>query len=378
MENCRPADRDHLRRHQMLAWEAIGNARVDDTQRLNYWRHWVNHCIMSNAPTYLVGLSKPQKHEVLLCFASRVREGVLGNGKEVRVGSVDVALRAVGQTLVMAGYEDPRRSYNQKALDLPISSLLKTYRDADPKPLPELAVPVEVVTHIAGQRQSKRLAAISDLVELQFLFLLRVGEYTFPTNDRRTRTTQFRRHDVIFYKNGHRIDHMAGLEVLMEADGVTLLLDNQKNGVRGAILHHHNSHSSLNPVSVLARIVTRLLDISADPTLPLCSYKAKYQRQWITKLVTAPMILTAVKKAVISTGLYRQGFSSKRVGTHSLWAGGAMAMLLNGVSETSIRKLGRWSGATFEVYIHTQIAALSNNVSSQMVRPIPNFYHVGA
>ena len=91
----------------------------------------------------------------------------------------------------------------------------------------------------------------------------------------------------------------------------------------------------------------------------------------------APHILQAVKKAVIDTGLINRGFDIDRVGTHSLRAGGAMSVILNGVSETVVKKLGRWGGATFQTYIHKQIMSLSNNVSTLMVQPIANFFHVG-
>ena len=93
--------------------------------------------------------------------------------------------------------------------------------------------------------------------------------------------------------------------------------------------------------------------------------------------MTAPHILQAVKKAVRDTGLLNRGFDIDRVGTHSLRSGGAIAMILNGVSETVVKKLGRWGGATFQIYIHTQIMSLSNNVSTLMVQTIANFFHVG-
>ena len=61
-------------------------------------------------------------------------------------------------------------------------------------------------------------------MEIQFLFLLRVGEYTFPINKkRRTRTVQFRRKDVLFYKGARKIGHGEGLATLLTADGVTLM-----------------------------------------------------------------------------------------------------------------------------------------------------------
>ena len=57
--------------------------------------------------------------------------------------------------------------------------------------------------------------------------------------------------------------------------------------------------------------------------------------------MTSPNILKAVKKEVRDTGLVNRGFDIYRVSTHSLRADGAMAMILNGVSETVVKKLGR-------------------------------------
>ena len=53
-----------------------------------------------------------------------------------------------------------------------------------------------------------------------------------------------------------------------------------------------------------------------------------------------------------------------------------MDMILSGVSETVGKKLGRWGGATFQTYIHTWIISLSKNVSTLIVQPIANFFHV--
>ena len=58
---------------------------------------------------YLLHLEKPQQQEVPIVFASQVRAGEFGHGKEVRLGSVNVALQAVAQNIVMAGHPDPRR-----------------------------------------------------------------------------------------------------------------------------------------------------------------------------------------------------------------------------------------------------------------------------
>mmetsp|Transcript_40250 Transcript_40250/g.78686 ORF Transcript_40250/g.78686 Transcript_40250/m.78686 type:complete len:156 (-) Transcript_40250:651-1118(-) len=134
----------------------------------------------------------------------------------------------------MAGYEDLRRLYNQRELDPPFHDLLHSYKVEDDLSTPQLAVSVEVVEHISGQRVSEKEATIADLFELQFLFLLRVGEYTFPkSKHRKTRTTQFCQKDVVFYKNGQKLPHLGGLQILYLADGVTLILDNKKTDNTG-------------------------------------------------------------------------------------------------------------------------------------------------
>ena len=69
--------------------------------------------------------------------------------------------------------------------------------------------------------------------------------------------------------------------------------------------------------------------------------------------MTAPHILKAFKKDVRYTVLVNRGFDSDIVGTHSVRAGVAMDMFLNGLSETVVKKLVRWGGATFQTYIHT-------------------------
>jgi hypothetical protein len=54
-------------------------------------------------------------------------------------------MRHVAQTLVLAGFPDPRRTYGGRELDLPFSRLLKTMRNADPAPRHQLTLPVSCI-----------------------------------------------------------------------------------------------------------------------------------------------------------------------------------------------------------------------------------------
>ena len=181
----------------MRKWKKLRNQANGSTEK--HFRKTCTH-------KYLLHLEKPQQQEVLIVFASRFRAGEFGNGKEVRVVSVDVALQAVAQTIVMAGNPDPRRTYNQKELDPPFHDLLASYKNEDPRLQPELSVPVEVVAPEILQDGTEKSRTIRYLVELQFFFLIRVGEYTFPINKKqRTRTVQFIRKDVMFSKGARNI-----------------------------------------------------------------------------------------------------------------------------------------------------------------------------
>ena len=52
-----------------------------------------------------------------------------------------------------------------------------------------------------------------------------------------------------------------------------------------------------------------------------------------------------------------------------------MAMILNGVQPTVVKKMGRWSSNTWMNYIHEQIGAITVGVAARMSRYIP-FHNV--
>ena len=75
----------------------------------------------------------------------------------------------------------------------------------------------------------------------------------------------------------------------------------------------------------------------------------------------------AVKQSTGYLGLEQHRLHKSHVGSHSLRAGGAMAMHLNGISDNTIKKMGRWSSDTFLMYIHEQILAFSKGISQKCI-----------
>ncbi len=87
-------------------------------------------------------------------------------------------------------------------------------------------------------------------------------------------------------------------------------------------------------------------------------------------------ISVAVLWGATSDGLLEKGYTLDRISSHSLRAGGAMAMKLSGASDSMIMRIGWWMSLTYLTYIHSQIGALSAGVALKMLRQF-TFQNVG-
>ena len=94
--------------------------------------------------------------------------------------------------------------------------------------------------------------------------------------------------------------------------------------------------------------------------------------------VTDKDMRIVTRAAVIKMGLEKNGISPERVGSHSIRAGGAMALKFTGADRDDIRKMGWWSLDTFLIYIHDQIAEYSEGWTAKMAVPRSYFNLEGA
>ena len=132
--------------------------------------------------------------------------------------------------------------------------------------MPQLALPVLVVNHLAGtaynptsETSCPQDQAIADLAQVAFYFLLRVGEYTRPRFTkingkvvRATRTVQFHVKDIGFLKNGQIIKRRSSLCDLCAAYHVTFKITNQKNGRMGEMISHEKLRNDNNHGPIVA------------------------------------------------------------------------------------------------------------------------------
>jgi len=250
----------------------------------------------------------------------------------------------------------------------------ETYKRTDPVTKKQVAVPVQVPNHIfrfTRTTSDRRLKAIGELTLIAFYFLLRVGEYTHHGKGVR-RTQQFRLCDMKFFINERRImpDQLA--QHFQQINLVCLTMDNQKNGNRGQSLSHHALMGD-NQCCPVKAVVARAIDMVRDGATPetlICAFKDAPSLPW--QQVRSQDIVNVVKDALPAVGLKNSRFERSDVGSHSLRAGGAMALYLNSHTTLEIQRAGRWTSATFLEYIHSQLSATTRGLAQSMSIAVPS------
>jgi len=78
-----------------------------------------------------------------------------------------------------------------------------------------------------------------------------------------------------------------------------------------------------------------------------------------------------MKQAISAKNIDIKGYSSDKVGSHSLRSGGAMALYISNHSVMEIQRAGRWTSNAFMDYIHGQLDVVSRGLSQSMATPTP-------
>jgi len=185
-----------------------------------------------------------------------------------------------------------------------------------------------------------------------------------------TRTVQFRVQDVGFWKDGHILPRNSPLSLLLQVDPATMKITNQKNGRTGQMLYQEST-SPDGAVAALAQQVHHILSNGENDNQLICDVFAN--NAWAS--VHSSEIVGAVRNFSKALNLQERGIDPDMIGAHSLCAGGAMALKIMGYADSTIRKFGRWTSDTWQMYIHSQISKLYEGVAQKMSTPI-NFHNI--
>ena len=341
--------------------------------RQRYWRHWIDF-LPGGVDPYLQNVDAEERLVVIQAFAQRARQGTFGRGKQVQTGSVQAAIGAIAKTIELAGRPNPLYKPGTTNYHAALAMQTEGYRREDPATEKQMAVPVSVpncVFRNTRESNDPRVKAIGELVLIAFYFLLRVGEYTHHTSQRRTQ--QFRLGDMKFFAQDQQVSTDQLDSYRDRITVVSLTIENQKNGWKGETLSHHairKGDPSCCPVkAVVARAIDMIRMKATDETL-ICAFRESVALPW--QHVRSSQIVRAVKDAVTALRLpKKKGFLISKIGSHSLRAGGAMALYLNKKTALEIQRAGRWTSNTFLEYIHSQLDVSSMGLAEAMATDIP-------
>ncbi|KAG7349649.1 hypothetical protein IV203_012246 [Nitzschia inconspicua] len=294
-----------------------GVIAATESERFRFWTHWQNF-LQNTFPMHQPILSNyplPTRLALLGAFAAFIQAGQhQPANKQVSAQTVLLALRAISQTHMLDGQPDPLADKKGQR-HIILKRQIENYCRHDPSPKRKLALPHITIKYLNVTRadNNPRYQAIHDLCTIAWFYLLRVGEYTQTSQSARRRTIQFRLEDVTLWNHTQVLRSTLPLQILLsQCTAATLRISNQKNGRRNQVIHQ---------------------EATRDVTCPIAA---------------------------------RYNITPADISSHSLRAGGAMALHLGGVPAHTIKILGRWSSDTFLLYIQEQITGFSAGLSTQM------------
>ena len=355
--------RSHLRAAAETVSQGVSTGRA--AASIGQWEKWIDFCSEMGVDPFLKAFE--DKIPILQVFIHRVRIGELAaSGNQIKSRSVEDYLRAVAQTFLAMGSDDPRLNAALKT-DFRIARMLAAWKKQDPPANRVKPIPVAVVRHVAAVAArlppgNEKLCAAADMIIIAFFFLLRPGEYTDSKSD----TTPFTLGDVQLFVGLRRLNLATASDAELQlARAVSLTFTTQKNGVENEVIKLGLSRDPrVCAVKAVTRRVCHLRFHNAPASTPLARIYTGVGRR--TQSVTPPLITKTLRDAVswIGTDL---GFLPKDVSARSLRAAGAMALLVAKVDPDIIQILGRWRSDEMFRYLHLSAEPIMKDFAAKML-----------
>jgi hypothetical protein len=229
---------------------------VTSKGRETCWSRWAAYVAPMGVDPFLQDTPFTNRVRLLTGFAGRVRTGYYGQGKQIQAGSVSSAITAVSQAIALATNTNPTKIVGSDKLLPRLQQMLDGFRKADPPTTKQLPVEADVPefrVQLGLSPEARELdRAIGDLTMIAFYYLLRIGEYTTKgTCNNSKQTEEFKMGDITFFakdKQGNLrcLPRDATANLIAAADGATMKLDNQKNGLKGVCVYQEANGDPLD------------------------------------------------------------------------------------------------------------------------------------
>ena len=338
--------------------------QADQSRAWKRWREWCAEVGLSK-DLFLDSFTSGQKIKLLGAFAMALRQGRFSpkSNEPLVESTIRSSILYVAQTFRENDRPNPTKDEDGE-LGRFLSRLFRAFKNQDPKPTQQKALPAVVLRQLSNMRFSESQIAIGELAIGAFFFACRSCEYLKVPAAEKKKTEILRLKDIRFFRDGSELQH-SNLH-LEFADSVSLHFSNQKNGVKNDIVTHQRTGDTLFcPTRILAKIVKRIRNYKgASDDTPI---SAVWRNNKIEH-ITSKEMTTALRNAVEAFGQEKLGLRKEEIGTHSIRSGAAMAMYLGQCPVYVIMMIGRWSSDAFLVYIRKQVEQFSNGISSKMLR----------
>ena len=366
-----------------------GRVASTTTKRDVCWTHWTNYVAPLQLDPFLQNTDYTTQVRAITGFAGRVRSGYYGRGRQITAPAVNTAITAVGTTIALATGHNPTKMVGAQDKLVPrLTQMLAGFKKEDPPTIKKLPIEVDIPEYISlcslRPAATEHTRATADLILIAFYYLLRVGEYTMKGVRNNTKQTiQFQLRHVTFFSHDElgrlrQLPRTATDDMIMNAHGATLQLENQKNGWKGVCIHQEcNGDAYHCPVKALGRRYTHIRRHTTNQQAPLSTFFLTPTTPNCTpRHVTDKDISTQLKLAAVALEYPSlKGIPIDRVDTHSLRSGGANALALCGYTDREIQKMGRWRSATFKEYIREELNLYTTGMSRHMKRRF-NFVNI--
>jgi hypothetical protein len=194
---------------------------------------------------------------------------------------------------------------------------------------------------------------------------MRSCEYTKTPQSGRTKRVRIG--CIVFRTRSRRILSLSDPYLLTQADYVTIVFEDQKNGKKmDARTQRRSGHPFLCPVLRWGSAVWRILATIPDWTehTTLCSVALDGE----TLEISNDFVRKLLRHTCLLFGGYTSfGFHPHEIGNRSIRSGAAMSLFLMDHSPAKIMILGRWSSDAFLVYIRPQVLEWTHNMSWDMI-----------
>ena len=197
-------------------------------------------------------------------------------------------------------------------------------------------------------------------------FCMRSCEYLNVSNAKQKKTKALCLRNIRFFRDGTEIKSKLA-KCLRDADIVSITFEDQKNGDKFDTVNLQSSNDPLLcPLKAWANTVSRISEYPGTTRdTPVNVYMCGKRFLQISD----KSVIQSLRSAVHLIGEESLGFKASEVGTHSIRAGGAMAMYLAHpqIPTYTIQLIGRWRSDAFLKYIRKQVKQFTAHISNSMV-----------